>query len=133
MTQDRKSGAKAAEMGHRRAKGLAILLNAVSLSEQSNEVMFDGKRAVIKSCSPTTSSIGITPSMAPTLELVLAALEDKFGDVQIVRADMKDLRRVMYDGVQRNTTLKMIKRSDIEKLGRPIARFSVEKIELAAN
>lgn len=131
MVQTRESGAAAAQMGRMRAKGLTKLLGAHSLSEASNLVMYDGKRAVIKSCRPETSSIGITPTMEPTLDILLAAFEDKFGDIQVVRAFMSDVRKVMYDGVQRRTPLKMVRRADIERLGRPIARFKVREIELA--
>jgi hypothetical protein len=71
--------------------------------------------------------------MEPELDSLLAAIEDKFGDVQILRVAMSDFRRCMYDGIDRAGAgpLKMIRRRDVERLGRPIRRFKLKDIEAA--
>jgi hypothetical protein len=135
MPQDQESGAAAAKRGHLRAAGIARLLGAVKPKAGSNAVLWNGERAVIKSCRPGTSSIGITPGMEPELDSVLAAIEDKFGDVQIVRVAIADFRRVMYDGVARPGAepLKMMRRAEIERLGRPVQRLKLSQIETAGS
>jgi hypothetical protein len=71
--------------------------------------------------------------MEPELDSVLAAFEDKFGDVQIVRVSIADYRRCMYDGIDRPgaAPLKMMRRKDVERLGKPIARFKLVDVERA--
>lgn len=99
----------------------------------SNAVIWNGERAVSKSCRPGTSSIGVTPKMETQLDSLLAAIEDRCGDVQIVHVAIADFRRTMYDGIERKggRPLKMMRRSDVERLGRPIARFKLSEIEAA--
>ena len=60
MGQNQKTGASGVEFGYKMAKIVAKYLNTELLSSQSNEILIDGERFVIKSAHRKTSSIGIT-------------------------------------------------------------------------
>jgi len=77
------------------------LLDAVSVEKGSNLARWRDELVVIKNCSPGTTSIGITPTMDPKVDALLAGLEDKRGDVQVIRVPAAEYRRVMYDGIDR--------------------------------
>lgn len=110
------------------------MLGAEKLSPGANEIMWRNEVSVIKSGSQSTSSIGVTPEMLPRLASVMTAFEDKFGDIQVVRVAISDFRTVMYDGLTRpGGPLKMMKRRDAEKLGRPIARFKAIDVDAAGS
>ncbi len=60
---------------------LAKLIGAKKLSANSNEVIIETHRAVIKACAPGNDSIGVTGTMFPRLQEIYGAFEDHVGDV----------------------------------------------------
>jgi hypothetical protein len=98
MTQDRASGAAGREYGLRMGRKLAALLDARPVSAHSNEVVLsNGRRAVIKACSPTNDSFGVTAKMLPRLDEILVAVESDRGDVEIWRLSPDKFRVAMRE------------------------------------
>jgi hypothetical protein len=136
MPQDRESGAKGRAYGLRSAKGVAKLMGLTRPNNASNEVFWEGQRAVIKSCRPATSSFGVTASMLPRLDTILAALEDDRGQVQVWALPAADFGKAMYDSRSSAAVggrVKLVKRSLAMERGRPVARFTRAEIDSAAD
>lgn len=135
MPQDRTTGAAGRDYGLRTAKGVARLLGLELARPGSNEVEWRGRRAVIKSCRPGTSSFGVTRAMLPRLASILVALEDEHGAVQVWDLPTAAFRAVMYDSRSHAAAggrVKMVARSYVLQEGRPVARFERAQVEAAA-
>lgn len=83
MTQDRVTGAAANQFGKDAAVKIAKLLGAKITSGRSNEVLYDGKRAVIKSAHLGNIYIGVTLKMLEQIDLIIAAFETLDGDYDL--------------------------------------------------
>ena len=135
MPQNRESGAAGAEYGHRMAQALTKLLVAEKIASGSNEVVWQGRRAVIKSCRPRTSSFGVTATMLPRLDSVLAALEDDDGIVQVWELDAGKFRQAMRDSLSVSAAggkVKLVSRAYALAEGRLRAKFTKQQIDEAA-
>ncbi len=88
MPQDRKTGAAGNQFGHENAPKIAEAIGATLTRDGTNEAMWEGKRAVIKSARKNTSSVGVTYSMLDTLDVVIAAFQHRTGpyDVYVLPA-----------------------------------------------
>src|SRR5436190_9748452 len=75
VSQDRNSGAEAAEWGRATARKIADALGARSTSHTSNEATYNAKRVVIKTAHQKTTSVGGTYEMLKRLVDVIAAWE----------------------------------------------------------
>lgn len=135
MPQDRTTGAAGRDYGLRTARGIARLLGLHLTRPGSNEVEWRGRRAVIKSCGPGTSSFGVTRAMLPRLESILVVLEDERGAAQVWELPVSEFRAAMYDSRSLAATggrVKMVARSYVLQEGRPVARFERAQVEAAA-
>lgn len=135
MPQDRESGAAGRDYGLRMARGLAKLMGAERLSQTSNEVRWNGKRAVIKSCSPANDSFGVTAAMPPRLDVILAGFEDDQGEVQVWELDARKFETAMRDSRSSGAIggrVKLVRKRFALTEGRPVARFPKGVIEVAA-
>jgi hypothetical protein len=135
MPQSRETGQEGNRYGHTMARGLARLLRAKRVKKGSNEVIWNGRRAVLKSASPRTTSIGITTLMLERLEVILAAFEDGRGVAQLYELSPETFRRFMYDSRSASAAggrVKLMRRVEVERRGRPMGGFPVQKILEAA-
>ncbi|WP_157223869.1 hypothetical protein [Caulobacter sp. AP07] len=77
---------------------LAAPLDARPVSANSNEVVLsNGRRAVIKACSPTNDSFGVTAKMLPRPDEILVAVESDRGDVEIWRLSPDQFQATMRE------------------------------------
>lgn len=101
----------------------------------SNEVVWNDRPAVIKSCRPGTSSFGVTATMLARLDAILAAFEDDRGQVQVWELSAAKFREAMYDSrslASAGGRVKMVPKAYALREGRPVARFSRLDIEAAS-
>lgn len=115
-------------------RALAKLLGADRISQASNEVVWQGKRAVIKSCRPGTSSFGVTSTMLPRLQSILAGFEDERGEVQVWELDAGKFKAAMYDSRSASAVggkVKLVTRSYARTEGRAVGRFTKAEIQAA--
>lgn len=75
MTQNRETGAAANQFGKEAAIKIAQHLKLKRLSSRTNEVIYKGQRAVIKSAHLGNGYIGVTLNMLERIDLILAAFE----------------------------------------------------------
>lgn len=85
MNQDRESGAAGRAYGLRMGRVLAALMGAEKLSEHSNEVIWNGRRAALKACAPRNDTFGVTAVMLARLDDIMAGFENEKGDVEVWR------------------------------------------------
>lgn len=81
--QNRMTGAAANQFGREAAAKISKLLGAKRISGRSNEVLYDSKRAVIKSAHLRNIYIGVTLKMLERLDLIIAAFETLDGDYDL--------------------------------------------------
>lgn len=135
MTQDQASGAAGNEYGRRTGRGIAKLMGLRMLAPGSNEVAWENGRAVIKACRPRTATFGVTASMLPRLETILAALEDDQGQVQVWALPAAKFSAAMRDSRSNSAVggrVKLAPKTIAAAEGRPVARFTRLEIEMAA-
>lgn len=87
MPQNKETGAAANQFGKESAKKIANLLGLKRLSNNSNEVLYDNKNAVIKSARRGNIYIGVTLKMLERIELILAAIENHNGNFELYQLD----------------------------------------------
>lgn len=83
MPQNRETGAAGNTYGHEMAPKIAAAIGATMTRPGSNEVSWNGQRAVIKSARKGTSSVGVTYSMLETLDVVIGAFQHKSGAYEV--------------------------------------------------
>lgn len=135
MPQDSKTGAAGREYGLKMARAIARCMDLQMQRPGSNEVRWRDGLAVIKSCRPDTSSFGVTSTMLPRLDAILAAFEDDHGEVQVWALPAEKFRSAMYDSrslASAGSRVKMVKRSFAMREGQPVARFSRLELEAAS-
>ncbi len=130
MPQDRESGAEAAAYGRAMGRAIAHLLPAKRLRAGSNEVDWQGQRAVIKSCRRANTSFGITTAMLERITVALVAIENDSGGYAVYalpidrfRGDMRDSRSGKADG-----RVKLLPKRYAEDHGRRIASYTPDAI-----
>lgn len=136
MPQDRNSGAGGRNYGFRMARAVAHCMGLDLRRAGSNEVRWREGAAVIKSCGPGTPAFGVTASMLPRLDTILAAFEDDRGDVQVYELSTEKFRVAMYDSRSTGAVggrVKMISKSSAMRDGRLIARLSQPELSAAAD
>jgi hypothetical protein len=109
------------------AKMIAKFLDTELLSANSNEIIFEGERFVIKSAHRKTSSIGITVTMFGRLQGIIAAFENDEGRYTLYKVDLKrspPLQMVLSQssGHKNNKVIK-ISRKSIQKYGETIGNI----------
>lgn len=127
MGQNKITGSAAVEFGHEMAKMIAKFLDTELLSANSNEIIFEGERFVIKSAHRKTSSIGITVTMFGRLQGIIAAFENDEGRYTLYKVDLKrspPLQMVLSQssGHKNNKVIK-ISRKSIQKYGETIGNI----------
>lgn len=133
MPQDRASGAAAAAYGLEMGRALAKLLGASPLRAGSNEVRWNHRQAVIKSCREANTSFGITTAMLERLDVALVAIEDRTGAYDVYEFPVDRFRAKMRDSMsgRADGKVKLLARSEVERQGRTVARYSAAQIEAA--
>ena len=97
MSQTRESGAAGRDYGLRTGGRIAELVGAKRLKLNSNEVEWEGRRAVIKAAAPKNDSIGVTTAMLARLDDVYGAFEDESGGFELWRVDPVIFRNASRD------------------------------------
>lgn len=77
MPQNQNSGAEGNRFGHEMAARVAEFLGTELISENSNEIIWEGKRFVIKSAHKKTSEIGVTANTLERVQGIIAAIENQ--------------------------------------------------------
>lgn len=77
MPQNQKTGAEGNKFGHEKAAKVAKFLGTKLISENSNEIVWEGKRLVIKSAHKNTPEIGVTANTLERVQGIIAAIENK--------------------------------------------------------
>jgi len=133
MPQDQATGAAAAAYGLEMGRALASLLGARLLRRGSNEVQWGDVRAVIKSCRAANTSFGITAAMLNRLDIALVAIEDQFGAYDVYEFSVARFRAGMRDSLsgRADGSVKLLARSEVQRHGRAIARFSASELAVA--
>jgi len=88
MPQDRNTGAAANQFGRKAAMIISDLIGAKRLSKASNEVLYDGRRAVIKSAHLGNNYIGVTLKMLERIDVIIAAFENTDGHYDLYTLDV---------------------------------------------
>lgn len=113
------------------AEKIITILQLDRLSGSTNEVVWKDGHAVVKCCGPRTGSIGVTATMLVRLSAVLAALQQRNGDVDILELTIADFKANMSDS--RSTghevgKVKKVSRSCIRDLGKGVCTITAAEI-----
>lgn len=84
MPQDRQSGVEASRYGHRCARAIANALGAEMVGKKSNECVWNGQWAVIKTAHRQTTSVGVLYHMVDRIKAVLGAFEENEGSYRVI-------------------------------------------------
>ena len=95
MPQNRESGAQAQRFGREMAKAIAKRLGTECKNPNSNECMYEGKRAVIKCAHQATNDIGVSYKMLDRLDVIIAAFEDEPDCYELFEFDPEHFRENM--------------------------------------
>lgn len=77
MPQSQKTGVEGNQFGHEMAAKIAKFLGTELISENSNEIIWEGKRFVIKSAHKNTPEIGVTANTLERVQGIIAAIENQ--------------------------------------------------------
>lgn len=127
MTQNKETGAAGRDYGLRMGRVLATLMGAEKLSEHSNEVIWNGRRAALKACAPRNDTFGVTAAMLARLDDIMAGFENEKGDVEVWRMSAEDFRSSMRpspSAAARGTDTRLGRKSQMMSLGQRVATFS---------
>ncbi|OHB75936.1 MAG: hypothetical protein A2Z25_17270 [Planctomycetes bacterium RBG_16_55_9] len=92
MTQNRETGAAANEFGKNAARKIAQQLQLKRASKVSNEVSYNGQRAVIKSAHLGNHYIGVTLNRLDRIDLIIAAFENTDGHFDLYTLDTRTFK-----------------------------------------
>jgi hypothetical protein len=96
-------------------------------NRNSNECVFEGMRAVIKSAHEKTTSIGVSYQMLERLDLIIAAIEQANGSYEVYKypaARFRDMLRPTESKGPSKGRVGLVNRSDIVEHGEPIGTFN---------
>ena len=108
MAQDKDSGRKAREFGLQAARELIRALGGKQCRKGSNEFLWKGKIAVLKSAKPGNTIIGVTPKMRERLDVVVAAFqlphsgEGEARVFELYAFYKADFNRIFYESIRRS-------------------------------
>lgn len=92
MSQTRETGAAANQFGKNAARQIAHQLQLKRLSNVSNEVLYEGQRAVIKSAHLGNGYIGVSLKMLDRIDLIIAAFENIDGYFDLYTLDAQTFK-----------------------------------------
>lgn len=93
MPQNKETGAAANRFGKQAAGKIAGLLGLKRLSNVSNEVLYQGRRAVIKSAHLGNGYIGVTLNMLERVEIIIAAFENTDAHYELYSLGVETYKR----------------------------------------
>jgi len=131
MGQTRESGAAGRDYGLKMGGRIAELVGASRLRANSNEVVWEGRRAVIKAAAVGNDSIGVTAAMLPRLQDVYGAFEDDRGGIELWRIDPSIFEKVSRDSPSarnRGTDTRLVRKRQIREQGEQIRYFTKQEI-----
>jgi hypothetical protein len=85
MPQDRESGLRASRYGKECARRIAAAIGAQMLGKKSNECVWNGERALIKSAHHKTTSVGVLYQMTGKIDAVLGAFQNADESYSVMR------------------------------------------------
>jgi hypothetical protein len=95
MPQDRQSGLRASRYGKECALRIAVAIGAKMLGRRSNECVWNGQRAVIKSAHHRTTSVGVLYHMTARVDAVLGAFQDEDESYRVIRLPIERCISIM--------------------------------------
>jgi len=95
MPQDRESGLRASRYGKECARRIAAAIGAKMLGRKSNECVWNGERAVIKSAHHKTPSVGVLYHMTVNIDAVLGAFQDADESYRVMRLPIERCKAIM--------------------------------------
>jgi hypothetical protein len=125
MSQDRTSGARASEWGHKTAQLLANKLGATGMRGNSNQCQFNGDRIVIKCAAPATPSVGVTFKMLDGLDRVVAAFQLDDGSFELWSVSPDQFKSAMRETKSRGRSagkVGLVERSFFQRHGKSMGR-----------
>ena len=136
MSQDKNSGRIAREYGLQAARKLIGALGGKQCREGSNEFLWDGKRAVLKSAKPNNTIIGVTPKMRPRLDCVVVAYQRPAGKGEKRVFDLhvfykEDFGEIFYESAPRKDghRLWFARKSVVVERGKRLGGYEVSMHE----
>ena len=99
MAQGKETGQKAREFGLQAARELICALGGKQCRKGSNEFIWKGECAVLKSAKPANNIIGVTPKMRPRLDVVVAAYQRPAKKGERLVFDLHAFRKEDFDEV----------------------------------
>jgi hypothetical protein len=95
MPQDRQSGVRASRYGKECARRIAAAIGAQMIGRKSNECVWNGERALIKSAHRKTTSIGVLYHMTGKIDAVLGAFQGADESYRVMRLPIKRCITIM--------------------------------------
>jgi len=130
MTQDRQSGLEASRYGRRYARLIAKVIGAEMVGTKSNECMWNGRRAVIKTARSHTRSVGVLYHMVDRIKAVLGAFEQVDGSYRVMELPIEtcasSMRPSRSKGASRGT-VGIVDRKLFEDDGRLVGIVKIDK------
>jgi hypothetical protein len=97
MTQNRQSGAEAAEFGHKAAALIGRSISAKKLTARSNEFDWRGKRVTIRTARQGNNQVGVLYAMLGRVQAVIAAFEVAPNKYELYSLSPETYREAMRD------------------------------------
>jgi hypothetical protein len=126
MSQNRESGAAAANWGLDCGRRLAASLGATRPTGNSNACRLEGKSIVIKCAAITTDSVGVTFKMLEQLEEIVGAFQLAEGSFDVWALTAAQYRQAMRDTASHGASagrVGIVRKAFFEQHGRHIGRI----------
>jgi len=119
MPQDRLSGARANEYGHETSRKIAEKMNAVSVTDNSNEFAFEGRLITIRCAQKGNNQVGCLYTMLERVDAVFAAFEKENNIYEIF-----EISPALYKYYARDSKnegrIGLVTINDFKRVGKPL-------------
>jgi hypothetical protein len=125
MTQNRESGAKAAESGHKTAAMIGAKLGANKLSPRSNEFELKGKRITIRTAHLGNNQVGVLYGMLGRVQSVIAAFEIAPNEYELLSLSTENYREAMRNSPTGKGRVGLVQKKVFAEKGSFVAKVKI--------
>jgi hypothetical protein len=125
MVQDRESGRRAYEYGHKMARLVANKIGAVPINEKkSNEFILNKQLVTIRCAKKNNPQVGVLYSMLERVDFVIAAFEEVKNGYKLFKMNPTIYLKHSRDS-KKQGKVGLVNRKLFEELGEPICSVKI--------
>ena len=125
MTQNRETGAEAAQFGHKAATLIGEKIGAKKLKSNSNEFEWNGQRVTIRTARQGNNQVGVLYDMLRRVESVNGAFEIATSEFELFSLSPETYEEAMRDSNTGKGRVGLVQKRVFSEKGKFVATLSI--------